>query len=806
MSSYILYSNQIKKTDVNKDISDYLIEQIDETVFKRLLYNELHKKFSFQVPRSQLPKSCLVKTKSKIKENSDEIVNVIMMPELTKKQLRTYLNTYNDEPDNLKKYAEYLAIISYNQVYPNRFQVKKYLQKLLEEQGGFWEDDYNCNITLNNIFIKRRFNYDSYSQKILQKAGSNKLMARMQNIKESELNYLNELNRYQDKECLFKSGNNYWAGKQSTFTNEDVVELYKQIPTEYLKYNFLCNMICSRTHCHLILNNLSLLKLAQPLIEKYKPVFKYVIGYGWMTLRQEEISNRNKLKDNDRIIFDIDTASILPIFPFGLDDINQNPYAGILLDNNLMNLKENCMSMDMIKNDYSKYYGLPDKETFKKRLNIFVNGENKGGILDKMDWSKFAITGSAMTACGMKYNQLIDMFRANSNGDLTDTDFSTYLFHYYNNSDIDVLCTHTSMFEYLDAVNKLIKDLQGETTSELVHSNVHTGSIILSEEFINGEMEHIKKHLNNQTINFDWVKRNYEDLNVKKYFYDKFYVPWKQEHLDTILRTKPTMYETHVYTEYLKHVSLQEFRMYTLDYEIDVDEQKKSDYEKCMYNSSNKLTCKLVESIRFQIKSKGLNRSWEIFKSRNENMFSTTGKFHMGFVRACWNGSTLLCTPSFISSMMLQMSTDYKYFASIRDPIEIINKYRSRGFGIILNDSERIHMAYYNSIKPEGEENKWCDMYNINIKNKQSIKNIFGPKKINDQIFKPSKFFEGMPDDCFKNVEHQNFANTKEAFASLYPNETSDLYKYKCITDKGFVNPLDRDIIKRGYNALNKSV
>ena len=30
---------------------------------------------------------------------------------------------------------------------------------------------------------------------------------------------------------------------------------------------------------------------------------------------------------SDRIIFDIDTASILPIFPFGLDDINQNPYA-----------------------------------------------------------------------------------------------------------------------------------------------------------------------------------------------------------------------------------------------------------------------------------------------------------------------------------------------------------------------------------------------------------------------------------------------------------------------------------------------
>ena len=40
---------------------------------------------------------------------------------------------------------------------------------------------------------------------------------------------------------------------------------------------------------------------------------------------------------------------------FGLDDINQNPYAGILLDNQLMNLKENCVSMEMIKSNYIMY-------------------------------------------------------------------------------------------------------------------------------------------------------------------------------------------------------------------------------------------------------------------------------------------------------------------------------------------------------------------------------------------------------------------------------------------------------------------
>ena len=203
MTSFILYNNT-KRSEKSPD--DYLVKQVDDLVFKRLLFNEIHKKFSFQVQRSQLPKTALTKLKVKNDKNTNvtDLVNVILMPELSERQLKTYLNTYNDEPDNLKKYAEYLAIISYNQVNPNRFQVKKHFQKLLEEQSTYWEDDYNCNITLNDIFVKRKFNYDIYSKKLIQKAGFGKLESRMKNIKEGDLNYLNELDRYQDKEALFK--------------------------------------------------------------------------------------------------------------------------------------------------------------------------------------------------------------------------------------------------------------------------------------------------------------------------------------------------------------------------------------------------------------------------------------------------------------------------------------------------------------------------------------------------------------------------------------------------------------------------
>ena len=39
---------------------------------------------------------------------------------------------------------------------------------------------------------------------------------------------------------------------------------------------------------------------------------------------------------------------------------------------------------------------------------------------------------------------------------------------------------------------------------------------------------------------------------------------------------------------------------------------------------------------------------------------------------------------------MTLINIDYKYFAGSKDPIEIINKYRQRGYSLPLNDSESL--------------------------------------------------------------------------------------------------------------------
>jgi hypothetical protein len=791
-----------------KSINKYGIKKIENTLFKKLIYNEIHKKFRFTIPKDKFEKE--FETKLDIQ---NEMIDILMVCELNKSQLESYLETYQEESSSLDEYVEYLSIITYNQVNPEKFKVKKKFDKLIESISEYWEDPSNCNFTLTDKFIERKFNNSNYVNgfDLVNKALSESDAKQFIDWNSNEINYLNDILKENSWKEMFIS--KYYVSTVSNLTNEDINQIYKNLPNEYMKYTFICNMLCSRANCHLILNNKEFLKISKPIFDKYKLVFKYLIGYAWITLKNEEYYIFHKMKDTDRIIFDFETVSLLPIYPFTWEDINQNPYASILIDSKILNLKSNCLSMNMMR-DYEKYYGVCDSEEFSRRLNIFVNGSNKKGILEHIDWSCCAITGSVMTACGIKYNPLMDICKTSENNViLSDTDLLNYFFHYYGDSDIDLICNKKSILDFIDVVDKLVENTNkacGKTTV----SNIHTGTIILSDEYILNEIDEIKKVIKtNCLIDLKWIKSNFNSQDVKNYFYDKFYLPWKAEQLVEI--TKLNKQENKLYKDYLNPIPKEEFRIYSLDY--DVYEQKigSNDYEKCLFQNQiyglnepekdNKLMIKLSESIRFKITTPN-TKTFEIFKTKDENFFSTVSKFHMGFVRAYWNGKTVLCLPSYITSMMLQLSIDYKYFASIRNPVEIINKYRSRGFGIILNNYEKINMAYYNSVKLKNtnDNEKWIQMYKVNLKSKQSIEGIFGVKKSSDDIFKPSKFLMGIPDDCFKNLNHNTLTTFDECFASLITPSLISLSKFKAINDNGKINPLSREIINMGWNLLNQ--
>ncbi len=732
-------------------------------------------------------------------------IDVLIMTELNKNQLETYLKLYKEPKNNLDKFIELYTIISYNQINPEKFKIKKKLNSLLCSLSEYWEDPVNCSYTLTDKFVKRKFNnveHDEFTKNTNDQVKNNFKF----DYKTKEINYLHDIIKFNDwKElCVHK----YYDPIKSSFTNEDIVHIYNQLSTEYLKYMFVSNMLGSRTHVHLILNNRKFLEISKDLFSKYKLVFKYLIGYAWLTLKNEEQHVYHKITDKDRIIFDIETVKLLPKYPFTYDDINQNPYACVLVDTNVLDIKKNCLSMEMMR-DYEKYYGICDLEEFKKRLNIFVNnGTNCEGILEYINWDCCAISGSAMTACGMKYNPLIDISKTNNDFNVvTDEDHANYFFHYYSNSDIDLICNKKSMYDFIDVVDTFVVNAK-KKYDKITTTNIHTASMIISDEFLLEELTSISLFLNDESINVSFIKSNLNEPNIVKYFYQKYYMQWKTEQKNFLLENNKDITKGLI-CDYLEPISENEFKLYILTYETDKFEHQ--DYEKYFYSNSSKtkiISAKLSEHIRFKISNPNF-RTFEIFKSKNSNFFSMISKFHMGFVRALWNGKTLLCLPSYISSMMLQLSIDYRYFASVRDPIEIVNKYRSRGFGIILNGYEKLHMAYYNSFATKDNCNaNWINMYKVNVKSKQSVENIFGIKKSSDEIFKPSKYFIGIPDDCYKNIKHDTLSNFDECFGSIIKSSNipsiAALTKAKAINDNGKINPLSRDVINLGWVLLNK--
>ncbi len=810
MSTFILYNKQGSGQRTGSETSSlsekYGLKAVDSTIFKRLMYNELHKKFKTEISSTDAKRDFGLELDDGISK-----VEIIAMPELNENQVSIYLDTFNDEPDNIEEYAEYLSIISYQQVSPENFNVKKKLSKLLESQSNYWDDSSNCKYSLNDKFKTRRFNNIDFTSNI--DLINNTLIGPKTNSEIQGSNYLQDIIRQTDwVDSNIKSG--YFISKPSDISNDKIIQIYKSIPSEYLKYTFICNLLVTRTHCHLVLNNQELLVLAKPIFTKYKIIFKYLIGYAWLTFRNEESLIKTKIKDDDRIIFDIDTASQLPLYPLSYDDINQNPYACVLLDRELINMKKNCVALNMMK-DYEKYYGVTDSKEFYRRLKLFINnGENTDGILKLIDWNHFAVTGSAMTACGMKYNPLMDICKQNQSEPVSDGDYNFFFTNYYNGSDIDLVCNHKSIYDFMNSVNDFTESMKQINTGVKIES-VHTGTIIVSEEFIGHELENLKNIIKNPNADITTIKASIHDQEVKNYLYDKYYIPWKISHAEQLQTNQKK--DTWVYQEYLKPIPKEEFRIYTLDYEIDECDYEKQDYEKYMYwkdinpdstDKVNKLVMKMSESIRYKINS-NQTRTFEIFKTRDSSFFSIISKFHMGFVRAYWNGSTVKCLPSYITSMMLQLSTDYKYFASIRDPIEIVNKYRSRGFGIILNDHEKVHMVCYNGFRPKnGKENKWVDIYNLNMKNKNSIESVFGPRNSNDDLFKPGKHFMGLPTDVFKNVNHNTVSDFGLAFEPIFGpgNKFPELAKLKAINDKGFINPLERHMITHAYLRINSEI
>jgi hypothetical protein len=126
-----------------------------------------------------------------------------------------------------------------------------------------------------------------------------------------------------------------------------------------------------------------------------------------------------------------------------------------------------------------------------------------------------------------------------------------------------------------------------------------------------------------------------------------------------------------------------------------------------VYNNSvdNLKNPSFSENIKYNISSRFMRRNLEVFKVKF-TFLATVSRFHLPCVRGYYNGSDVFLLPSAISALITNKCIDYKYFAGVRSPFEIILKYIFRGYSIILNKKEMIKIAEY--IK---NSDKWRNIF-----------------------------------------------------------------------------------------------
>jgi hypothetical protein len=145
-------------------------------------------------------------------------------------------------------------------------------------------------------------------------------------------------------------------------------------------------------------------------------------------------------------------------------------------------------------------------------------------------------------------------------------------------------------------------------------------------------------------------------------------------------------------------------------------------------------TLNLVFTYKYKIESPHLNHSLELFPVKYDDFFSIVARFHLPCVRGYYNGSNVYLSPSCVSAHMTWMNLDYKYISGSKDPFDIINKNRMRGFGIWLNSNEKKLFVKYSREVPF-----WNNLYMIgtNSSDSEASKHIFGPISLNHKLFRP---------------------------------------------------------------------
>ena len=777
-------------------------------------------------------------------KQTDELDNleiVIPLFELTDDIARMNISLY-DKQFGIENLEDILNLSTYyNGSYkrPIIEQLANHVTELRESQ--FWSNPKNCEVTMTNIFVGRKFHYDErmdentklhiLADKQIQKDDKTveEVINKLTQGKKKTFDYLafidkNE-NHTNDILSALKNSKKrtYYAelDESELKIKKDVVtQLICSINDERELFYVFNSLLVSKTYCHMVLNNKTVLERVKPLFNKYGPVYKILIGYAWLCFIFEEGIMKTKSLKEHRFVFDIDTANKLPVFPFIYEDLAQNPYLSILVDNKILNSNENAVSLYCLKN--LDGYGVCTLEQFKWRFNLFTTRSSTKNIFDGIDWTHFAISGSSMTACLQKRSPLFNNIVTDGQSD--EDQWLTYFNHYYSESDIDMMCNHRSIFGFAQEVDKAVRQIKKNIVDyvdgDLEINPVKTSAVMLTKYFFDENLDDFNKKYGHKYTQDSIIKMlESKDMtglglrHFREYLYTYYYVKHKSQ-VNEEIRGSSDFVTNQYIEDFLEMAQKGDLTIRYVTYEYTKKTNKPEDSDIYLFindfrdkdnkvdEDQNFLVMKLSDTIKFKLKSSKMMRSIEIFRAKVSDYFGIVSRFHFPCVRAYYTGDNVFILPTCITAMMTGINIDYKYFAGVRDPIDIINKYRMRGFGVLLSNLEKKHMAFYNN-----HVRTFGGMFYVEGDTKEKIDSMFGPKELTENIYHPLVYTSGLSEDVYniaevkKNVKYiKTMDDLKEYYAKKYnytiENFPVNMFRFKPITDGGFIAPYNSWIPK----------
>jgi len=790
----------IKKNDLPLDKNCFM-KQIDQKTLNDLNNNLVIWKCNFHILKNKInfdKTIILQKNKLEIVNNFgfklEEYNLVLPILTISFKNIISYLENKNGE-SNLENIYNNVVLTNYFKDDPSNIKNKFQFDHLIKsmEESNYWCYPYNCLTNLNDAFKNRKFN--NIFMKKLFKDGKNE----QNEEKKDYLDMIFKKNKYVDASNVLKKNGYklYKITNKSLYSKDDINKLFL-ILDEKQKYLLFCNLLVSKVHCHLVINNEFILDLMRNCMIDFAPLFRYLIGYSWIRFYFEESIKKSNLKTDDDIVFDINTASKLPIFPFVNSFPKYNPYMPILVSDDQLASQINICGLNEFKitekNKKIFNNGICNLQEFKKRLNLFITNNPNVDIFNNLEWSKnkIAISGSVITACLQKEHPLMNLFtEVNEEARLI-----RYFNEYYALSDVDVMILTQNPFEYMKnvsefhsqiVVNTCVMNAPYAEAEQIKLKPLFQAYIIVQENWI-------KQNIVNENLDYNYIFNNIENPLVKELFKPYFKIEMNKK-MD----------------EELKDKDIEEMKKNYPDYFLDYE---KYDIKIRIYNNSNKVfndSISIKINYKYKITSPHLNHPFELFMAKGDDFMSLVSQFHLPCVRGYYDGYNVFMTPSCVSAHLTYMNIDYKYFAGTKDLIEIINKNRMRGFGTWLNKNEIDNYITYST-----EVDFWKKIYG----DKKTIINLRGTLPINHTLFhprmvNPEQYYECTPIDfenAYNNFEYESLLSIKEIndqikIKNKIMTMNLDMNDFKTIDKDGSIIPLQKWVIEayyEYYNLLNK--